>query len=281
VTPVQTGPLTHIILVNWNGKSDTLECLASLSKVQADTMQVVVVDNGSGDGSQEAIRQHHPGVILIETGTNLRFAGGTNVGIRYALDHGADQIMLLNNDTTVDPGFLTALAHRLGSADDIGVVAPKILYYGDPRRIWYAGGKISLWTGTMRHMGIREADDGRFETEAETDYASGCCFLTKRETIERAGLLDESYHMYTEDADWCMRARRAGYRIMFEPRARVWHKLSVSSGGHLSLFKLKNKFFGNLRFFGRYASFRHWLVFPWMNVLVNGAAAARYLFSRR
>jgi len=273
-------PLTYVIVVNWNGMHDTLECLASLGKV-SEPMCIVVVDNGSMDGSQEAIRRTHPGVTLLETGANLRYAGGNNAGIRLALEKGADQIMLLNNDTTVDPGFLGAMTGSLLSSPDTGIVAPKILYSAEPDCVWYAGGEISFWTGTMRHRGIREKDDGRFDLPSETGYASGCCLLAKRSTVERIGLLDDSYFMYTEDADWCMRARRAGLRVTYEPRARVWHKVSVSAGGHLSWFKLRNKFVSNLRFFFRYASWYHWFIFPWMNVVVNGYAAGRYLLARR
>jgi GT2 family glycosyltransferase len=244
-------------------------------------MCILVVDNGSGDGSQDAIRRNHPGVTLLETGTNLRYAGGNNAGIRFALEKGAEQIMLLNNDTTVDPLFLEALTGTLQSSADIGIVAPKILYSTDPGRLWYAGGEISFWTGTMRHRGIREPDGAVSDIPCETGYASGCCLLAKRSTVERIGLLDESYFMYSEDADWCMRARRAGFRVMYEPHARVWHKVSVSAGGHLSSFKLRNKFVSNVRFFSRYASWYHWLFFPWMNVIVNGYAAGRYLLAGR
>jgi hypothetical protein len=274
-------PLTYVIVLNWNGRDDTLECLASLRDSAGPSVCILVVDNGSVDGSQEAIRREHPGVILLETGSNLRFAGGNNAGIRFALEKGAEQIMLLNNDTTVDPAFLGAMTDTLQSSTDIGIVAPKILYSADPGRLWYAGGEISFWTGTMRHRGIREPDDGVPGIPCETGYASGCCLLAKRITVERIGLLDESYFMYSEDADWCMRARRAGFRVMYEPRARVWHKVSVSAGGHLSSFKLRNKFVSNLRFFSRYASWYHWLFFPWMNVLVNGYAAGRYLLAGR
>ncbi|HEX7574214.1 MAG TPA: glycosyltransferase family 2 protein [Bacteroidota bacterium] len=278
--PVHT-PLTYIIVLNWNGRHDTLECLASLSDVTDPSMSVLVVDNGSQDGSQEAIRRYHPEVTLLETGSNLRYAGGNNAGIRFALEKGAEQIMLLNNDTTVDPAFLGAMTRTLQSSPGTGIVAPKILYAADPGRLWYAGGEISFWTGTMRHRGIREPDDGRFDIPHETGYASGCCLLAKRSTVERIGLLDEAYFMYSEDADWCMRARRAGFRVMYEPRARVWHKVSVSAGGHLSSFKLRNKFVSNLRFFSRYASWYHWFFFPWMNVVVNGYAAGRYLLAGR
>ena len=274
-------PLTFVIILNWNGKTDTLECLRSLATVTARHVRTVVVDNGSHDDSAGAIRKAFPGTEVLEAGTNLRFAGGNNLGIRHALHHGAEQIVLLNNDTTVDPDFIGRLTERLRATPGAGVAAPKILYYTDPGVIWYAGGEVSFWTGTMRHAGIREPDSDRFRIPAETAYASGCCFLAAREVFDKIGLLDETYFMYAEDADWCMRARRAGYRIMFEPRARIWHKVSVSAGGHLSGFKLRNKFFSNLRFFARYASWYHWFLFPWMNVLVNGVAAFRYLLARR
>lgn len=274
-------PLTYVIVLNWNGRNDTLECLASLARAAGPSMRVVVVDNGSTDGSQEAIRRAYPDVTLLETGTNLRFAGGNNAGIRFALGHGAEQVMLLNNDTTVDPEFLEVMTAALQASPGAGIVAPKILYFSDPDRLWYAGGEISFWTGTMRHRGIRLRDDGRFDVPCETAYATGCCFLAARSTVEKVGELDESYFMYAEDADWCMRARRAGFRIVYEPRARVWHKVSVSAGGHLSSFKIRHKFVSNLRFFSRYASWYHWPVFPWMNILVNAYAAVRYLASGR
>jgi GT2 family glycosyltransferase len=95
------------------------------------------------------------------------------------------------------------------------------------------------------------------------------------------GLLDESFFMYTEDADWCMRVRRAGYRIVYEPGAKIWHKLSVSAGGHLSWYKMKNKFLSNFRFFGRYARWYQWLVFPWLSFLVNGYAGLRFIADTR
>lgn len=275
-----SGPSTYVIVLNWNGLADTRACLASLARACDEGTVVLVVDNGSRDGSPEAIRREFPGVRVLETGANLRFAGGNNAGMRAALEAGADEIMLLNNDTTVDPGFLPAMRTRLRRWPGAGIVAPKILYHAAPELIWYAGGEISFWTGTMRHRGIRERDDGRFDAPHETAYASGCCFLVKREVVERIGMLDEAYHMYTEDADFCMRARRAGYRVVYEPRARVLHRVSVSAGGHLSAFKLRNKFISNFRFFARYAAWYQWGVFPWMSVAVNAGAGARYLLSR-
>ena len=274
-------PSVFIIIVNWNGKAVTLECLHSLRSVTYPNFTVLVVDNASSDGSADAIRRGHPDVIVLEQRENLRFAGGNNAGMRYALDRGAEMLCLLNNDTTVAPDFLSHLVARLQTSDTMGMTTPKIYYHDQPNRIWFAGGEISMWTGTMRHIGIRELDNGQHDASREIDYATGCCILTRREVVERVGMLDESFFIYTEDADWCMRVRRAGYTIVYEPKAKVWHKLSVTSGGHLSLFKMKNKFSSNMRFFFRYATFPQKLVFPWLSVLVNAWSAVKYLLAAR
>ena len=267
-------------MLNWNGKLVTLEGLGSLSAVRYPNLKILLVDNGSHDGSATAVRQTFPHVDVLAMETNIGFARGNNAGIRHALAQGAEQIMLLNNDTTIDPDAVSIMSGVLQSSSDIGIVSPKIFYYARPTHIWYAGGKVSFWTGTIRHLGIREEDDGRFGKTGETEYATGCCLLTSRRVLESVGLLDETYYMYTEDADWSMRVRRAGYRIVFEPRARVWHKVSADVGGHLSRYKLTNKFRSNFRFFARYASWYHWLTFPWLNVLVNAFAAVRYILHR-
>ncbi len=274
-------PLVFVILVNWNGKNVTIECLDSLAKVSYKNFRIIVVDNASSDGSATAIRERHPGAIVLEQERNLRFAGGNNAGIRYALEHNAELVCLLNNDTTVDSEFLSHLVSGIQTDRKIGITTPKIYYHDDPNRIWFAGGSISMWTGTMKHIGIREEDRGQYDASSEVDYATGCCILIRRDVIEKVGLLDESFFMYTEDADWSMRVRRAGYSVVYEPSANVWHKLSVASGGHLSSFKMKNKLMSNYRFFRRYATFPQMLVYPWLNVVVNGLAAMKYFFSVR
>ena len=274
-------PRVAVILVNWNGRDITLECLHSLSASSYSHTNLIVVDNASSDGSAEAIRSRYPDVTLLSMPENLRFAGGNNAGMREALARGADMVLLLNNDTVVDAECLTHLVARMQADPAYGMVAPKILYFDQPDRIWFAGGEISMWTGTMRHIGIREVDLGQHDMVREIGYASGCCILVRADVIRKIGMLDESYHMYTEDADWSMRVRRAGYAIVYEPAAKVWHKLSVTAGGHLSWYKLKNKFISNMRFFWRYGSWTQRLVFPWLSVMVNILAAVRYLFTRR
>lgn len=273
-------PLVYTIVLNWNQRDVTLDCLRSVAGLTYANTRILLVDNGSTDGSVDAVRSRFPGVDVLALPANLGFSAGNNRGIQRALDAGADMVMLLNNDTTVDPASLGHLVARLLSTPRCGMVAPKICYFDNPDRIWYAGGKISFWTGTLRHTGIRERDEGQHDIAGPTDYATGCCVLVDRRVIDRIGMLDESYRMYTEDADWSVRARTAGFTVMYEPAARVLHRISVSSGGHLSAFKLKQKFLSNLRFNARHASWYHWAVFPWMNILVNAAAAVRYLATR-
>jgi GT2 family glycosyltransferase len=272
-------PLVAIIIVNWNGKDYALECLSSLRKLLYPALQIILVDNASTDGSIEAVTKSFPEVTILALKENLRFAGGNNHGIRHALERGADLILLLNNDTIVDPHCVTHLVNRIRSDNRNGMVAPKIYYFDRPDVIWYSGGEISTWTGTFSHTGIREKDRGQFSTAHDTDYATGCCLLATREVVKTIGLLDESYSMYTEDADWSMRARKAGFRIVFEPEAKMWHRISATAGD-FSWFKMSHKLFSSLRFFGRYAAWYQWLVIPWMSFLINTTLLLRQIFSR-
>jgi GT2 family glycosyltransferase len=149
------------------------------------------------------------------------------------------------------------------------MTGPKIYFYDDPKRLWYAGGRIEFWKGWISHIGVREIDSGQYDKPADTQYISGCCVLVKKEVIERIGMLDEAYYIYGEDADWCVRAMRSGYVLRYIPAARIWHKLSVSAGGHLSWFKNWNKLKSQLRVMGRYAQWYQWATIPfWMIVNV-------------
>ncbi|MDP2209407.1 MAG: glycosyltransferase family 2 protein, partial [Bacteroidota bacterium] len=218
--------------------------------------------NASSDGTQEALQKQFSDVEYIFNPTNLRFAGGNNVGIDYALRKGADYILLLNNDTTVADNFLDELVSTASTSLNVGIVGPKMYYHGDPNRIWYAGGKIEWWKGWISHVGVREIDNGQYGQTIETDFVSGCCIFVKREVVEKVGMLDTAYYIYGEDVDWCIRASRAGYRIMYEPKAKIWHKLSVSTGGHLSWFKNWNKLKSQLKIMVRYAKWYQFFTIP-------------------
>jgi GT2 family glycosyltransferase len=259
---VNHPPLVYIIVLTWNGKADTLECLQSLQKLSYPNYKIIVVDNASIDGTAEEVLQLYPTVALIRNSSNLRFAGGNNVGIKAALKNQADYILLLNNDTTVAENFLSHLIEAAGSDEQVGMAGPKIYYHSDPKRIWYAGGKIDWWSGSISHSGVRETDNGQFEKNKTTDYVTGCAMLVKKNVIEKIGILDESYFIYGEDADWSLRAVRAGFELLFVPKAVIWHKVSVSTGGHFSWFKNWNKLKSQLRFLIRYAKPFNWLTIP-------------------
>jgi len=277
---ITDNPTVAIIIVAWNGKNDTLECLQSLRGLTYSNHRIILVDNGSTDGTVAAVRSSFPDVTILEMGRNLRFAGGNNKGIEFALGKGADYVLLLNNDTVVEKEFLSTLVKRMQSDDRIGMVAPKVLYYTPPNRIWFAGARIRYWLGTIAHIGIREEDRGQHNTPGETDYATGCCVLARKAVIESIGMLDESYFMYVEDVEWSVRATKNGFRVIYEPRSEIRHKVSVSAGGNLSLFKLRNKYISQMRFFGRHARWYHWLVFPWLSILINLVLLLSQVFSR-
>ncbi len=261
-----TPPLVYIIVLTWNGREDTLECLRSLADLTYPNYRVLVVDNNSADGTAVALVQEFPGTEVIVNNSNLRFAGGNNVGIRRAADRGAEYILLLNNDTTVDPRFLTLMVDAMQNDGSAGIAGPKIYYFADRNRIWYAGGRIEWSKGWISHLGVHETDKGQYDTAGETAYVTGCCMLVKRQVIERIGMLDEAYYIYGEDADFCVRASRAGFRLLYVPAAVIWHKLSVAAGGHLSWFKNWNKLKSQLRLMGRYARPMHWLTIPFWTV---------------
>jgi hypothetical protein len=228
-----------VIVLNWNGAAVIGPCLDSLARVTSPNLEVIVVDNGSTDHSAAMVRERYPWAELIENGENLLFAEGNNVGIRRALERGAQAVLLLNNDTEVDPGFAAQL---LCALDDplTGIAGPRIYYHDDPGRIWYGGGGFDI-LGVPRHRDIRRPEGRARAGPGETAWVTGCALLARREVFEQVGLLDPSYHIYCEDVDLCLRAARAGWRIRYEPSARVWHKVSSSSGGGMTPLKLENR----------------------------------------
>jgi len=219
------SPLVFIIVLNWNGKDDTLECLGSLQQLDYPNFEIVVVDNGSTDGSEEVIRSSFPSAHFIQTGRNLGYAGGNNVGIRFGLSHGADYVWLLNNDTTVDPQALTALVETAKADPRIAFVGSKIYFYDKPDVIWCAGGTIDLAEGGRTdHPGMGQEDKGQFESISDVGYVTGCSLLAGRTAIEAIGLLPEEYFLYFEETDWNLAAQKKGYRTVMAPDSHVWHK---------------------------------------------------------
>lgn len=229
-----------ILILNWNGKNDTLECLASLQHIAYPNYRIILVDNGSTDGSVEAFEKEYPEITLIKTGANLGYAGGNNVGINYALEHDADYILLLNNDTIVDPDLLNHLVAADQALPDGSVLGPKIYYFDEPKSLWYAGAKWLPDKLHFIHLGSHEIDGPQFNDIRETDYITGCALFARADTFRSVGLLDEAFYLTYEETDWCYRAKASGHQCYFVPEAKIWHKVSSSFGGNQS--PLRNYF---------------------------------------
>ena len=227
-----------IVILNFNGLEDTLECIKSIKKLNNTT--ILVVDNASTDKSKEVLEKIS-GVRLIINKINLGFSGGNNVGIRYCLENKFDLMLVLNNDTLLADSTIEELLRGTKAAD---IISPKIYFaknyefhkdrYKEKdlgKVIWYAGGNIDWQNVIGGHIGVDEVDNGQFDQAREIDFATGAAMLVKREVFEKIGLFDERYFLYLEDMDFCVRAKKAGFKIMYEPKAIVWHKNAQSLGG--------------------------------------------------
>jgi len=232
---------TFVLILNTNGKKDTLECLESLRKTKA-PIEIVIIDNASTDGSAKAIKEKFPKTKIIENKKNLGFAGGNNVGIRYALKKGADEIILLNNDTIVSSSSIERLIKNL--SDITGAV---LKFYRNEKLIYDLGGHINWWLGRATHKEVKSRKNIVPKTP---DYVSAAAMRIRRNVIERIGLLDESFFIYYEDADFCTRAKRAGFKIAIEPNSIIFHKLSAFKGRR-SFFSLYHNLRSNLLFINK------------------------------
>lgn len=231
-----------LVILNYKGLEETLQCLESVKRCSKDgyKIDIIVVENGSGDGSYEALSKIKD-IQLLANDKNLGFSGGMNRGIRHAVSRNSDYIIILNNDTVVDKGLLVNLAKSAQKAD---VVSPKIYFapgfefhknrYQENdlgKVIWYAGGFIDWQNIIGRHIGVDKIDEGQFSKSKEVDFATGACMLIRKEVFTKIGLLDDKYFLYLEDMDFCARAKKEGLKIIFEPKAILWHKNAISSGG--------------------------------------------------
>lgn len=230
MTSGKFSPKVTIILLNLNGYEDTRDCLRSLTNVRYTNFDVIVVDNGSTDGSGVRIEQEFPRVRVIHNFENRGFAGGNNIAIEAALQQQAAYVLLLNNDTFVDPAFLSRLVECGESDPEIGILGPKIFYASEPTRIWSAGVYVKYGVGMALCRGMDEIDQGQFNDIEDTPCIVGCALLIKSEVLQDIGLLDPRLFVYWEDSDFCMRAQKAGYRCTFVPNALVWHKVTRTCG---------------------------------------------------
>lgn len=237
------NPLIAIIVLNWNAKEYTLACLASLKKLTYSKVEIIVIDNGSEDGSATTIRNQFPDICLIETGSNLGFAQGNNVGIAAAMQKGADLFFLLNNDTVVAPSILEGFLSTLETHPQAGILGAKICLWDMPHLLDHLGGMWNEKTACFDFVGLRDKEE-KWHTPHELDYVCGAGFLIKRSVFEAIGNLDPRFFLIWEESDFCFRAKRAGFQIVTCPNAQLWHKVSASFVGgkpHSSYFWWRNR----------------------------------------
>jgi GT2 family glycosyltransferase len=278
-----------IIILNWNGKKDSLSCLESVGKLKTRgfSLEVVVVDNASKDGSVGAfqkVKLTNAKLTILENSQNLGFAAGNNVGLQYALKNKADYVMVLNNDTLIDQSLVSELLKVAEENKKAGILSPKIYFaHGFEfhkkryqtkdlgKVIWYAGGQIDWQNVYALNFGVDEVDRGQHNSVRKIDFATGACCLFRAQALRKAGLFDEKYFMYLEDVDLSLRIKNFGWQLLFVPQAFLWHKVSQSSGIGSNLndyFITRNR----LLFGMRYAQFYTKLVLikESVRLLING-----------
>ena len=253
-----------VIITAWNQAEVTAECLDSLAAVSAPPLAIIVVDNGSDPPLRPLLQPRYPHVQFLRNEENLGFAGGYNTGIRYALDQNLPYLFLLNNDTVVDPASVTALVTAVQQDPRLGLVMPKIYYAADPQRIWAAGANYRPILGELRDDWRGQMDSAVAECPRLIQFAPFCAVLLPQSVVQTVGLLDETFFLYYEDLDYCQRLGRAGYTLQMIPTAKVWHKVSVSSGGWHSPLERFLIAQSSGRYFRRYgAGWRMMFVLPY------------------
>lgn len=228
-TQNQNRPRVYVVVLNWNNYAATRSCLNSLREVTYPNLQILVVDNGSADGSGKQLAAEFPDFEFIFNDRNEGFSRGCNVGIRAALkDPACAYVLLLNNDAVVTPGFLEQAVETAEANPQIGLVGGKLLFSSESKTIWYAGGEIDRWRGASLVRGFREEDQGQYDVAGEVGFIIGALMLIKRVVLEKVGLLPEEYFFATEDIDYSLAVRQAGFTLHYVPEFLAYHGVAGS-----------------------------------------------------
>ena len=243
-----------ILILNWNGKHLLKPCLDSVSAIDYPNYSVMVIDNGSTDNSVKMVKENFSEVELLELENNNGFAGGYNRCFTRLKDEYSGFILLLNNDTEVDPDILNSFIQAKEKYGDNNLYGGKIFYQDTPNLIWYAGGNVNLKRAKISHRGIRQNDSAEFSKPLQTDYITGCCMFTSMEVINQLNGFDERFNMYGEDVDLCLRAKQKGIICYYWPDAKLYHHISASIGGNYSISKMLKKMKGYIRLIRKHHS---------------------------
>lgn len=220
-------PNVGVVIVNWNLKDSLRETLRSFRKVNYPNLQIVVSDNASSDGSQEMVRKEFPEVTLLTREKGLGYAKGASIGLEYLMDR-TKYIFSTTNDVEVDAEMIRKLVDFAEAHPNAGVIGTKIYFYDRPDVIWHAGGTINPLHGHPRHLGWERKDHPRYDEVLECDFVTGCGFLLRSDALKKAGCFKEDLVFYAEDAELCYRIRENGYRVMYLPTAKMWHKVETT-----------------------------------------------------
>ena len=245
-------PHIKILILNWNGVHLLKPCLDTVTAIDYPNFSVMVIDNGSSDGSLEIVKENYPSVEILALDQNYGFAGGYNRCFAQLKDEPSEFIMLLNNDTEVDSDILNSFTHAKEQFGDNQIYGGKIYYQDNPEKIWYAGGNVKLKYADISHRGIRKQDSPEYSNPIETDYVTGCCLFTSMEVINKLNGFDERFNMYGEDVDFCLRANQERINCYYWPDAKLWHQVSASLGGAFSFNKLSKKLIGIGRLYNKH-----------------------------
>jgi len=281
-------PKVSIIILNWNGLNDTLECLESLKKISYPNYEVIVVDNGSKGNDADILKTKYDDYIkLIQNDNNYGFAEGNNIAIRFLLNHSnPDYFLLLNNDTIVDPQFLSELVKVAENNKNTGIVGPKTYLYQIPDRLQLAWYKVDMYRGKAIHVGSLAYDQGQYDKITSVDYMQGSSLLIKKSVLENVGLFDAKFFCYWEETDLCFRVKQAGYKIFYVPQAKIRHKKIANTQPWYKTILKKNKISdyeiyymtrNNLWFMKKHATRNQFIIFTlyffiirfWFNIAMH------------
>lgn len=266
-------PKVSIIVLNWNGLKDTIECLESLKKITYPNYEVIVVDNGSKGNDADVLEEKYGDYIeLIRNRENLGFTGGNNVAMRTVVERGINYVLILNNDVVVEKNFLEPLIEDILRDENIGVIGPANYYYYEPQKILHSGGKINYWKGKAVGLNL-------LESSKELNSLAGCCLLIRKEVIDQIGYFYEPYFLNFEEVDYCLRAKKAGFKISYEPKSKVWHKTQATLDkipAAQCYYFYRNKFLfikRNAPFYIKYPFYFYYslyLIFKFIEKLIRG-----------
>lgn len=250
---------TWAVVLNWNGGAQNRDCVRSLLAQGLAPGRIVFVDNASRDGSCEAVEREFAGLVVLRNATNLGYGDGTNVGIRFALERGAERVWLVNNDVVFPAGTLAGLEKALASGG--GIVAPRVLFKTPPDVVWCAGGILTFRTNLSTMLGHGQKDGPEFRVTREVDYVPGCALLATRAVFERIGLLEGAYFAYHEDVEFCWKAKQAGFPVRVVGELAAQHDAHASTGGGYNARRKYMMAVNTVHFLRKHGTPTRWLGF--------------------